>query len=108
MKTIAQIRDYDCKENRLLGFVTNYLNKKYKSDEHGVFYGEALNMISTYTVNNIKFFTINVNVYTKEGDCITVNRHDIAIDEKDGEIILRIHAVRELERKIHANKINKL
>jgi hypothetical protein len=106
VEIIAQIKDHDCSDNRLLQFTTDYLNRKY--DHDNLFYGEALNIVSTHTPNNIKFYSVNLNVYTVKGDCIKVHRQDISIDENDGKIILRIHAVRELERKIHANKINKI
>ena len=97
MKPIAEIKDYDCRDNRLLQYVVDYMNK---NSNHKTFYGQAT-LLTKVDVGYI----LKVKKYLKMGDCIT--NEDIEYyfgNEKIINNVLLGFKVNEIVRKIKNKK----
>ena len=94
MKLIAQRRDQDCSDNRLLDHIENYLNKEESS--HIVFYAQ----VSKLTKSEMGYI-VRVNQYTKKDDCVTNKPVDFVFS---GHLsmpeIIKTFKIKELVRKI--------
>jgi len=104
MEILANRRDQDCVENRLLDFITEYLNKIGFSNDEKIFYGEATNFTMAYSVNNVKFYTIKLNEYKKQKDWVVIENKGISMDGEVGDLLLKHFKIKELSNKI-INKI---
>jgi len=109
MGLIANRRDQDCYENRLLEYLTEYLNKTGYSRNKKVFYGQAklFEFVKTEK-NDFDYFNVHLKKYFKEKDYIKNENVQLQIPMEVGEIFLRTHKIKELVRKIKHERLNKI
>ena len=92
MKTLVQIRDHDCSENRLLEYIVKYLNK-YSG--HNVFYGQATRIMIHENRHIIK-----LKEYTKNGEYVKNEIIDYLMSPYSMNQILMAFKINELVKKI--------
>lgn len=104
-KLLIRSRDQDCSDNRFMNFLIEYLNNTGVSGDKRIFYGQATSFSEEYSVNNVLYYRIYLKEYKKNRDFITAEKKYIEISGEMGNIILRLHKVKELERTIKINKV---
>jgi hypothetical protein len=105
---IAKRRDHDCVENRLLDYLTEYLNKIDFSKNKKVFYGQATSFKFLETTKpKGSYFAVNLRKYFKDGDFVSNRNCQMSISLEMGELFLRSHKIKELVNKIKRSRINK-
>jgi hypothetical protein len=101
MGLIANRRDYDCEENRMLDNLTEYLNSINFAGERK-WYGEATNF-GEQEINGKKYYSAVLKKYTKHRDWVINEGDFIDIPLEVGNMFLRTHKIKEIKRK----RINK-
>lgn len=101
-KMIAYRKDYDCRENRLLDSITEFMNSKCGRN---TFYGNG-NVLVYVENEKDKYFQLRVTVYNKRKDDISINKTNTSlyINKDDGFHFLKIFRIKETIRTIQKQR----
>lgn len=99
-KIIANRREQDCSENRLLDYLSIYLNKiKYSKDDR-VWFGNAENLILYKGAWGLPYYRANIKKSVKSKNWVTTENMYLDIPLKIGDLFIRAFKIKEFTNKI--------
>lgn len=90
-KIIAHRKDHDCRENRLLDDITEYMNAKCVKSGINTFYDGTTKLIYDNSSTSGVYYTMYTSVFKKK-------RHDISVIVRNGCIYINKNEANEFFR----------
>jgi hypothetical protein len=106
-KIIAHRKDHDCRENRLLDDITEYMNAKCeRSGIISTFYNKTTKLIYDNSSTSGEYYTMYTSVFKKRGYNISIVVNDgcIYINKSEANEFFRMFKIKETVRNIQKQR----